>query len=85
LVTHAYLQFGHKFRIQRYTKKIFKYFIDEKKQDTIPYWQEIQFIMLKQLNCPSHKQSVAVYVDQLMAEIYSSEEKVEQSLLKLLK
>jgi hypothetical protein len=48
LITHAYLGFGNKQRIIRYTNKIFSYYITgDKKVETFKSWPQIQFVMLK--------------------------------------
>jgi len=49
-IAHAFLSFGERERIKKFVWRIFDYYINEKKQQTVSSWPTIQFIMLKRLS-----------------------------------
>lgn len=61
LAVHAYLNFPDMKKIQKYTSKIFDYYIKEKQSYTISCFKDIQFVLLKKLSeNPLIKETVAV-------------------------
>lgn len=78
LITHAYLGFGDKQRIIRYTNKIFSYYITgDKKVETFKSWSQIQFIMLKAVQTNDSLNKIVVNI---AGEVYRDEQQVETSL-----
>ena len=65
-------------------ENIFEYYIKYKKETTVKYWSQIQFIMLSGVSegdCKMLKQLVST----VKAEIYSSDEEIEMQIRSLLK
>ena len=64
-------------------ENIFEYYIKDKKEITVKYWSQIQFIMLSGVSKGNPK--MLQVVSTVTAEIYSSDEEIEMQIRSLLK
>ena len=64
-------------------EKIFEFYIKDKKETTVKYWSQIQFIMLSGVSEGNPK--MLEVVSTVSAKIYFSDEEIEMQIRSLLK